>query len=1078
MKRTCVYVLLSVLVLLFPVNSYMQAQETTGTIEGIIQDRSGGVVPNAKIILIRQETNEKKVFTTDGSGRFAFPDLSVGTYRLTAERAGYRTYTQTDIRLRVTEHLNIPITLEVGTATEEITVQAAATTVDTKSSAIGQVIETKQLSDLPLNGRNFLQLATLVPGSVPAIGYSEPGTPQTEGGVTSAPQVNGSRTEANAYLLDGADNSEPFLGSAAAVPSVEAIQEFKIQSSLYSAEFGSGGGAILNVITKSGSNALHGAVYDFLRNDAMDARNYFSTKVPILKRNQFGFTLGGPIWPNKTFFFVNYEGLRESSAPTRTASVPSLLEREGNFSQSAAKPVDPATGLPFPQDTIPDNMISSIAENLLAFYPTPNVGSNLFNSSPSEPKRIDQFMVKLDHRIGDKDQVSARYLFEDGDRTFHFVPTFLGSLDVPNFPATDVYRFQNFVVSNTYSFSQRLVNETRFSYNRAAMIAAEPQYKDDAQQIGFTFPVTQSYHNIPLVGVSGLTAIGTSNFDASITKYNNIFTFEDNISLAHGRHLIKAGFHTAFAHVDSTAMIAYDGAYDVSGAFSGNPFADLLLGMPLFFIQIGGDPSRQFRSSAFAYFVEDSFSINRHLTLNFGLRHELFTPIFDTQGRMASFRPGEQSVVRPYVPPDVVYPGDPGVPRSTYPRVNKNLGPRVGIAWDPLGDGKTSVRAGYGIYYNPPLTFVAFQTSVAPAITGTVSVFAPNFADPFNGSSPFVPGATVIPVTPGTQVNYMDPNLRTPYTQQYNFGVQRQIAKDYVLQIGYVGSVGTHLLGTVEMNPPVYIPGGSTAYNINARRPYQPWGQVFEQSAGSSSNYNSLQTSLTKNFSKGLSLLVSYTWSKSIDHVSVPQQYQSVDGQPPNVIAANPRDLNAERAVSAFNVPQRIVTSFSWELPFFKNLQGAPKKVLYGWQCNGIVQVQSGTPFTVYDPSDPNVDGETSDRPDLVGNPYPPGFHRSVQEDFNTAAFKRTPYGSDQFGTAGRNLLRSHRFANVDFSLFKNIPVTDRINVQFRGEIFNLFNHANFGAPVSDITSASFGQIINTLPNSERKIQLGLRLWF
>jgi hypothetical protein len=324
----------------------------------------------------------------------------------------------------------------------------------------------------------------------------------------------------------------------------------------------------------------------------------------------------------------------------------------------------------------------------------------------------------------------------------------------------------------------------------------------------------------------------------------------------------------------------------------------------------------------------------------------------------------------------------------------------------------------------------------------------------------------------------MDPNLRTPYTQQYNFGVQRQIAKDYVLQVGYVGSKNTHLLGTVEMNPPVYIPGGSTAFNTNARRPYQPWGQVFEQRAGFSSNYNSLQTSLTKNFSKGLSLLVSYTWSKSIDYASVAQQYQSVDGQPPNMIAANPRDLSAERAVSNFDVPQRIVTSFSWEPPFFKNLQGAPKKVLHGWQCNGIVQVQSGTPFTVYDPSDPNLDGETSDRPDLVGNPYPPGFHRSVQEDFNTAAFQRTPYGSDQFGTASRDLLRSRRFANVDFSLFKNTPVTDRINVQFRAEIFNLFNHANFSAPVSDITSASFGQIINTLPNSEREIQLGLRLWF
>ena len=1052
--------------------------ETTGIIEGTVEDSSGAVVAGVQVTVTNEQTGEAKSFTTGTFGRFVFPNLQVGTYHLMAERAGFKKSVQIGIPLRVTEHLNLTVVLQVGEAASEVTISAAVTSVETKDVTIGKVIENRALTDLPLNGRNYMQLTTLVPGSVPSIGYAEPGNPQIPGGVNATPQVNGGRIEANNFLLDGADNNEPFLASAAVVPSVEALQEFKMQRNLYTAEFGNGGGAIVNVVTKSGTNKLHGSAYEFLRNDAFDARNFFSPTVSVLKRNQFGVSLGGPIRKNGTFLFGNYEGFLEHRSPTHAASVPTLLERQGDFSQSGVKPIDPSTGQPFEENLIPSNRVDAISQKLLQFYPAPNNGPGLSSSSPSEPARTDQMLVKLDHRLRNNDDLMARYVFQQGDRTFHFVPSLLGTLDVPNFPARDEFRFQNVGIANNYIFSPAVLNETRFSYNRAKLHAAAAQFKIDARSLGFTFPVTAPFPNIPLVAIAGLTSIGTSNF-FNTNKTNNLFLFENSLSISHGRHLIRAGVHIASTQVNADTQTLFSGGYLFAGTFTGNPFADFLLGDPLLFLQVGGDGARQYRNREYTYFVQDSFALTPHFTLYFGLRHEIFAPIFDKGLRMSAFRPGQQSVVRPTVPPDVVFPGDPGISPSTYPRDLKDLGPRIGIAWDPFKNGKTSIRAGYGIYYKPPVTFVAFQTIVAPSILNVSLVTTPNFSDPFSGNSPFRPGNSVLPVVPGTQVNFLDPNLRTPYSQHYSLSLQGEIKTNYVLEVDYVGTKGTRLVGPVDLNAPVFIPGASTAANINARRPFQPWGQVWEGCSCFNSNYNSLQTSVTKHWSGGFFLLASYTFSKSIDYTSVSQFDWTSDGEPPRLTPANPRDLRAERGLSTFDVPHRFVASSSWELPSFKNGSGVLRtKLLRGWQVNGIFQLQSGRPFTVFDPSDPNIDGETSDRPNLAGNPYPPGFTRTLQQDFNIAAFARIPPGTNQFGNAGRNILRTRGFENFDLSLFKIFDIKESLKLQFRAEGFNVFNHPNFGPPVSDITSPDFGRILNTLPESERQLQFGLRLAF
>ena len=459
----------------------LRAVETTGTIEGMVADPTGAVVPGVKVTLTNEGTGEVKVYPTDQLGRFVFPNLPVGTYALRAEKEGFKTFVQTKTPVRVSEHLNLTVQLELGAVATEVEVRASVTTVDTKSAALGNVIENRAVVDLPLNGRNFLQLATLVAGSTPAIGYSLPANPETPGGITSSPQVNGLRAESNNYLLDGADNNEPFLGSAAVVPSAEAIQEFKVETNLYNAEFGSSAGAIVNVVTKSGTNDFHGSVYEFFRNDALDARNFFSPEVPVLKRNQFGFSVGGPIVRGRTFFFGNYEGFRQRSAETRTASVPTLLERQGNFSQSAVQPIDPLTGLPFPGGIIPLARFHPISVNLLPFYPEPNVGDDRVVSSPAVPSNNDQVLVRVDHKLRENDNLTVRYFFQDGDGSFEFVPSFLGAIDVPGFPAGDKFRFHNVVISNTHTFSPTTILQSHFSYNRADLVAAAAQFQFDAQ---------------------------------------------------------------------------------------------------------------------------------------------------------------------------------------------------------------------------------------------------------------------------------------------------------------------------------------------------------------------------------------------------------------------------------------------------------------------------------------------------------------------------------------------------------------------------------------------------------------------
>lgn len=1053
----------------------LMAIETTGTILGTVKDQTGSILPGTTITVTNELTGLTRSTVTDDNGNYVLPLLPVGRYIITAELAGFKKYIQRGVVLEINQSARVDITLLVGEITETVTVEAGAVLVDTTTSTLGKVVEEVRMVQLPLNERNFLQLGLLQPGITPAISVSPIFSSPNPGGIASNFQVNGLRLQSNNFLLDGADNNEPFQGTAAAVPSPDTLQEFKILTNMYSAEFGRAGGAIVNVVTKSGTNRFRGTVYEFLRNNVLDARNFFSEETPLLIRNQFGATLGGPMVKDRSFFFASYEGFRLRQGVTKSASVPTPLERKGDFSQSLVKPFDFVSGRPFPNGVIPDDRINAVARRLLSFYPLPNRGINQFASTQTLTSNRDQFTIRIDHSLSKKQNLTGRYYFEDGFTVRPFQSTIFGvDVGVPGFPHRDDFRIQHLVLSDTITFSPTLLGELRFSFNRSRIFGLVPDFNIDPAQLGFRIPTTRP-PNLPLITVAGFTTIGQNN-EANAFRHNNIFQYQGSLTYTKARHTLKAGIDIRRTQINNQGDVVNPGSYLYIGIFTGNPFADFLLGNPILFLQGGGDSVRHWRASAYHFYLQDDFKLRPDLTLNFGLRYELDTPPIDRRDKVVAFRPGQRSSVRPETPAGLVFPGDPGISRSTIDTDKNNFAPRFGFAWDIFGDGKTSLRGGYGVFFDTIIGIVPNELSFnAPFYLVLALVPPPSFEDPYLGSNPFIPGPKgEFPVLPFSQFELVDADVRSPYVQQWNLTLQKQIAGDFLFEVGYVGTKGTKLIGTRNINSAIFIPGQSNPANVGLRRPFAPaFGPLFNYETVFNSNYHGLQLSLNKRLSKGYSLLAAYTLSKAIDLLSIPVNFQTTPGQA--TYPQNQNDLRAERGLAAFDVRHRFVINYIVDLPLFKGRGGALEKALGGWQLSGITTFQSGTPFTVLDTSDPALDGDPTDRPDLVGNPE---GARTVEAWFNTAAFRPVPFGSGRLGNAGRNIVTGPGFNNFDVSLIKNFKIKEDVNVEFRAEFFNLFNHPNFDLPVNNIVSPDFGGVLNTKPNSERQLQFGLKLHF
>jgi hypothetical protein len=1086
----------------------LSAQQITGNIRGTVVDPSGAVIRGASIKARQAETGLSRSTTTDRNGNFVLLELPVGHYRLQVAAKDFEEYVQDGITLNVNETASVSPRLAVGSEKEQVLVSADAALIEPTVTSMGKVVQQRELEDLPLNGRNFSQLGLLQPGVVPLTpGIAEAGGSLRNG---QAYSVNGQRPESNNFLIDGANNFNGIDGGFVLKPPVDAIAEFRIITLNANAEFGNALGSTTNIITRSGTNQLHGTLWEFLRNDAVDANNYFAQTKEPLKQNQFGATAGGPIQRDRTFIFGFYEGFRNHQGETALTTVPSLKQRTGDFSElcpegfTAGFCNNPAHQLfnvfahaPYPNNEVPQGQLNSVSQNLLGFFPLPNAGTNLFSTTQTLSNNTDQFGIKVDRYLDPHDTLSFRYMFNQLSQLDPLSP---GGASVPGFPVGEDQRAQNFVAEETHTFSPALIAIGRISFLRNKFLFGEHEDHQSPASLGFQYePSLDIAAGPPFIQVNGYSTVGDP-ITGPRNTYEDVFDYSGALSWVHGKHELKFGGGYQHQQINVLQGIATNGFFVFAPFPITDAFASFLTGQPVVFLQGIGDFSRGIRGNNANLYVQDTYKVTTRFTINAGLRYELPEPYTEIHNRQSLFEPGKQSQILPNAPAGLLYPGDSGVPRGLIPTDRKAFAPRFGIAWDPNGHGNLLITSAYGIFYEPYYTGQGgpLQAPIsAPPYLGTPQVSLPNFADPFNGNPPAV-GTFSTPLTNLT----LSPRLTLPYTQDWDFNLERSFGPDWLFEIGYVGTKGTHLPRFIEANPAVFVPGTmdgqpiSNSSNADQRRLYSgctladspsscQFSSTGEIAGIANSSYNAMEASLRKRFSHGLSFLASYTWSKTIDDVSsfniTGSAAKPVAGE--NDLAQNPFNLGAERGLSLFDARNRFVGSYEWALPFWIQGRNWYEKAFGGWQLDGIATLMSGTPFTVFDSNDvaaqgsaPEITGFSAQRPNLVGNPN--DGPRVVNAWLNASAFQRLDLTANagQFGTEGRNVNVGPAFADWDFAALKNFKVTESVHIQFRAELFDVLNRTNFRLPDSDISSPTFNHILEA--EAPRQVQFALKFMY
>jgi hypothetical protein len=1026
-------------------------------LSGSVTDPSGAALQGAQVRAENLGTRLARETVTGPEGQFAFPLLPIGDYRLTAVKTGFAAAAREPLSVGVNQQLRIELRLEVADSRQELTVLAEAPQVNTADATVGSIVAHKQMVELPLNGRNFTQLGTLIPGAAP--------TPQRLGGegTNSAYAVNGQRTQSNNFLLDGVSNNDTLNSGYVLTPPPDALEQFKMVTHNFAAEYGSNSGSVVTAITKAGTNSLHGAVWDFLRNDKLDARNFFAPVRPVLRQNQFGASAGGPLRKDRTFVSGYYEGVRAAEGLVNNVVVLTQRERSGDFSASPLKPKDPVTGRPFEGDVIPASRLDPVAQALLAdLIPEPNTGANRYVASPEKTTGANQFGIRADHTANSKNTIFGRYAYGASDI---FNP--LGPSTFSPDGATAKGENHSAVISDTHVFSPTLLNEVSVAFLRQF---ANPVTRSGVapSEYGFRYAPTEgSAVGAPFFTLSGLFTGGDAG--QAFTKIaRNTYQVNDNLSWVKGRHTVKAGWDFQRSQVFLVFPNRPNGDFTFNGNYSGVVAADFLLGRAVQFRQGGGDPSKHFFATTNAFYVQDDFRVTRRLTINAGVRYEIGLPYYDKYGRMASWQVGMKSTVRPDAPVNLLYPGDAGVPRATISTDRNNFAPRVGFAYDVTGDGRTSVRAGYGIFFDTIPGVAAFQNINVPPFNRFVQVDGvPSFADPYAGfaTNPQTDSARAFPC-PCLVIGF-SPDVRSPYSQHWHVSVQRQFGRNWMTDLAYAGTTGTKFPGYLEVNPA--IPGaGATVGNTQQRRIYKDYNLVRPTFGQFNSNYHALQAQAQKRYGKGLALTLGYTFSKAIDYQS------SVNlGDPRPQDAFSMSDI---RGLAVFDVRHRIAGGYVWEMPW-KFSSGWVQAVAGGWSLQGIVAAQSGNPLTATEAVDRSLRGLSADRPDQVKNPN--NGPKTSQQWFDTTAFFRLPAaaGGQRSGTAGRNTIIGPGMLQMDLAATKKVPVSESQELEFRGEFFNAPNRANFLNPLTNISSPqTFGVVQQARP--ARIVQVAVKYVF
>jgi hypothetical protein len=1088
-KRAACRLLLSLAFLLLP----CFAQET-GEITGRITDSSGSVVPAAAVEIRNVNTNVKWTLLTNSGGYYAQGSLPPADYRITVHLTGFKQGIR-NATLEVGQVSRLDFTLEVGAVSETVEVVGAAPLLESSNASVGQVLDAQAVSDMPLNGRNYLDLAKLSIGVVEPAGNDQPGTAGDRAKNGGSFVANGTRSDMNNFILDGIDNNSkiPDLSSNTNVvvqPSVDALMEFKVETNVYSAEYGHSAGAVVNATIRSGTNRFHGSVFEFFRNDIMDARNFYllpTQATPELRRNQYGGTVGGPIRKDKTFFFTSWQGTRQNSgASTIVESLAPAAYRTGDFSSIKTAINDPAATVsngsggfiksPFPGNIIPGNRISQPSSLLMRDVPLPQTTAlaNNYVASPINISNRDQWDTRGDHNFSNNDRLFVRYSYY----ILHAISP--GPLPAPIVGSTNFQQSNNDqtghqgVIGETHLFGQNVVNEFRTGYNRVANSLNPFITENLFAKYGFGFvPPAPGLTGLPNITMSGYSNLGEATFLPD-TKGSDTFQANDGISWTKGAHFLRVG--AEFRWVRSRYQIWGNArpTFAFNGAFTGNSFADFLLGDPntaAISSVIVGD----IRYRYYGGYVNDDWKVTPRLTINLGLRYEYWTPAFERHDQNANFVVGPNLLIyaNNHVPPSTPTADTMPIPAGIDPRglarpQRKNFAPRLGLAYQI--DTKTVIRAGGGVFYgehdaagissrpeyNPPFRIGYNYTSdqIHPTLT-----FATGF--PANAVDP-----TQLNIGT-TAFNAWDPNMAQPVVYHWNLSLERQIGR-FLADANYVGTKGTHL--SVPYNINADAPGGTSTA---ARRPYQGFSDITYLDSMGNSEYEALQLRLQRRYSNGISLLVSYSWSKAIDLGS-----GSLVGDVGASSIRNRDNVGWERAASSASIPQRLVTSFTYALPVGRGRSYRPaSKVLAGfiadWQLNGILTIRDGHPFTVTQSVSSANTGAA--RPNWDPSVHTTGFQPSINDWFDLAQFTSpTQYN---FSNEGRDIIYGPGAVNLDASIFKRFLIREGKEAQLRLESFNTLNHPQFGQPNTNVSVAAAGSI-TFLTNTMRQLQIGLKFLF
>jgi len=1064
--------------LLALVSAGLYAQQTTGTIRGTVTDASGGVVAGATVTVTNADTGIANTTQTDVSGSYSFPLLRPGRYTVKTEARGFSSGVQQDILVRITETAVVNFSLQVGSVSESVTVTGTVSLVQTDTSSEGKVIERQAISALPLATRNFTQLLGLTAGVL-----TNPYNAETIGFGTQNPNVNGMRAGSNNYLLDGSQNNNPMNNAVEGVgtPSVAFLQEFKVITSLYSAEYGRNAGSVVNVVTRTGTNALHGEAYEFLRNNVAVARPFFAQRRGQNTQNQFGATVGGPVMiprlyngRDRTFFFFGYEGLRQRNTNSNdaivTGRVPLASERQGIFANVVK---DPLTGQPFPQNSVPALRINLTSALLLQKYvPLANSSdpTSNFIQQFGTPFNANQFTYRVDHTIGEKDRLMFRQFNE-------YANQFTASGRLPGFGRVQTFTQRHLALSESHTFRPNLINEFRFGYYNHI----NPANDIDGQDLGYTGPNVIDPRTVGIqpmndvLGLPGISVTGLLGYGYTGNDYKDQiahFLFSDTLSHIVGQHTFKYGAEIRYGQ-EQSAGVPWQGRFAFNGQYTGVPLADFLLGGPNSVTIANGPAKIDMRDWNYNFFFQDDWKASKRLTLNFGIRYEYNRPLTESLlGKLLNFYP--QRYRGPGVDSGLVIGGQtPGVPPSTVYGDPKNFAPRFGFAYSLGPHSRTVLRGGYGIFFDTPTGQITQQKLFEPPYSANQTVlFSPTsplngfvFPAPIDLSNPppkTVPGGSLA-------IRPIEEHCGSGYAQQWNLGLQHEAASGFLVAASYVGTRGRQLFRNHNINYPRTV---GTAL----LRPFDGFSSIMLMDSGANSEYHSLQLTTQKRFSRGASVLAAYTFGKALDEAAATTRFfDNATGDPAN--------LRGSWGPAAFDRTQRLVVSYNLEVPnpFGANAHGAAA-ILKGWEVSGVTTIQSGIPFSVTNAqSNLDHDGDAGSagsggRADAAPGVQPinPGPNSSKLNNYlNPAAFALAP--RSRYGTLGRNTMRGPGSNLWDLRISKITAIHERLHLRFLTEFFNVWNHPAFGNPATTLGTATFGTIRSTVSNA-RIAQFALKL--